>query len=292
MPSIGSLSFGYQTDRGMVREENEDACRIPSAELSLLTERGYLFAVADGVGGHGNGQQASLLTLETLYAHYYGVEPVALERAIQLASMAVRRQALQADIAQDRRMSSTLVAALFFGTAVQIAHVGDSRAYLIRQSQIHQLTNDHSLVQEQVAAGLISAEEARSHQRKNVITRAMGADSAVQPDISLIEQLYAGDVLVLCSDGLTNHVPDETIAQVASQYMPEQAVQLLVQLANQQGGLDNITVEVIRFDPIALASTVTRSRRRRLMLWLVLILIVGLVIGLITWLVLIQLKLL
>jgi len=242
--------LGAQTDRGVAREVNEDAYGLPSAAPELLAARGYLFAVADGVGGHGNGQEASAIVIETLYTQFYGPEEIDLIRAIQLSNMAVRRQALQASTIA-YRMSSTLVALLVSDTRFQIAHVGDSRAYLVRQGAITQLTRDHSLVQEQVQAGLLNATVARTHQQKNVITRAVGGDSTVEVELTAGTDLQPGDSFVLCSDGLTNHVDDTTITEIVSRYAPEQAAPFLVQLANQAGGLDNITVAVIRYAPLA-----------------------------------------
>ena len=286
MPRVGPLLLGIQTDRGLVREENEDAYGIPSVSLELLTARGYLIAVADGVGGHGNGQEASALVITTLYEQYYGAEPITLLRAIQMSNMAVRRQAMQAS-ERNHRMSSTLVTLLFHDRTLQIAHVGDSRAYMVRQGVIYQLTSDHSLVQEQVLAGLLNAESARSHQRKNIITRAVGSDSTVDVDIATNEDLQPGDIFVLCSDGLTNHVDDATIADTASRYAPEQATSLLVQLANQAGGLDNITVAVICYSPRTDHSPfqISGSSRGRgweyTLLWLLLAIGIGGTVGII-----------
>ena len=267
---FGALVVGAHTDRGMVREENEDAFGLPQGEPGLWLSHGYLFAVADGVGGYGGGREASNLTITTLYTAYYGNQDPDLLRAIQHANMAVRRQMLAVGN-QHQRMSSTLVALLFRGSGVEIAHVGDSRAYVIRQGQIQQLTVDHSFVQEQVQAGLMDAEHAQSHQKKNIITRAMGTESYVAADLRAFDELYPGDTFLLCSDGLTNHVPDALISEVVSLYAPMEATQQLVQLANQHGGSDNITVEVIRYDPAP--GTIKRSwlstARQQLHRWLI-----------------------
>ncbi|PDV98100.1 PP2C family protein-serine/threonine phosphatase [Candidatus Chloroploca asiatica] len=281
MPRFGPFIVGACTDRGMVREENEDNYGLPLTSPLLLQERGYLFAVADGVGGYGNGQQASALTIETLYTRYYGEETVSLPQAIQSANMAVRREALQVK-GYDQRMGATLVALLLQDQVLQIAHVGDSRAYLVRQQMIQPLTLDHSFVQEQVQAGLMNAEQARVHQRKNVITRAMGNDSVVTPDMLHITDLQPGDIFILCSDGLNNHVTDLEIATLATQTPPEKAVAQLTQLANQNGGSDNITVMVLKYAPIGkrvgfLGQTEVRPDHQwaRVMLWVLMSLGIG-----------------
>lgn len=274
---LGPLLVGAHTDRGIVREVNEDAYGLPQVAPDLVKTRGYLFAIADGVGGFGNGQEASNLTITTLYTQYYGAEAPDLLHAIQSANMAVRRQTLQVS-ERSGRMGSTLVALLFQESGLQIAHVGDSRAYLIRQGTIRQLTVDHSFVQEQVQAGLLDAEAARSHHKKNVITRAIGTDSSVAVDLSSLDELQPDDIFVLCSDGLTNHVSEATIIDLATRYAPAVAVAALVQLANQNGGSDNITVQVLRYDPTATATQPSTPRQRQwrhTLLWLLITICLG-----------------
>jgi protein phosphatase len=244
---FGNLLVSAGTDRGLMREENEDAFGLPHSEPALWQTHGYIFAIADGVGGYGNGREASDLTIETLYTAYYDSHPPDLLGAIQQANMTVRRRMLTMTN-HNRRMGSTLVALLFHGGEVQVAHIGDSRAYLVRQGAIRQLTVDHSLVQEQLEAGLIDVEHARSHQKKNIITRAMGAESHVAADLNRFAELLTGDTFLLCSDGLTNHVSDEVIADIISKYLPEEATKKLIQIANDHGGSDNITVAVIYCD--------------------------------------------
>jgi protein phosphatase len=281
---MGPLLLGAQTDRGLAREINEDAFGLPSAAPDLLASRGYLCAVADGVGGHGNGQEASATVIASLYGQFYGPEAIDLARAVQLSNMAVRRQALQAS-GHDYRMSSTLVALLICGTTFQIAHVGDSRAYLVRRGAIFQLTSDHSLVQEQVLAGRLDAAAARTHQQKNVITRAMGSDSIVDADLSTSTDLQIGDTFVLCSDGLTNHVDDTVIASLAARYTPDRAAPQLIQLANRAGGLDNITVVLIRYAPSRRLGGGFAVRWKRPLLWLLVSIGGSAVIGLLVLLV-------
>lgn len=245
MPQFGSLHVAWLTHPGQVREQNEDHCMLPNVDEALLQSRGYLFAIADGMGGYGGGQDASRVSLETLYETFYGPDAPSLASAVQSANMAVRRLSMQAG--RDPRMGTTLAAVLLYNHSAVVAHVGDSRVYLIRQGVIEQITRDHSLLQEQLQAGLIAPEQVASFRKKNVITRSMGQHSVVQADFTTIAEIQPDDILLLCSDGLTNLVSDEEIAHMAIHTVPEQAVQALVNLANERGGPDNITVEIIRF---------------------------------------------
>jgi protein phosphatase len=250
MPQIGPLVFDGLSDTGQVRTNNEDSFIIPSGDDPRMQQLGYLFAVADGMGGYGGGQDASQATLHTLHQQFYATPadrpaPDGLRDAVQAANMAVRR--LSMEPGRDSRMGTTLVAVLVYREGVLITHVGDSRAYLVRDGQIVQLTADHSLVQEKVDAGLLNAEQARDFPGKNVLTRSVGSENTAQADYRELTDVQPDDVLVLCSDGLTNMVEDSEICQFAAQQHPEAATSALVQLANERGGPDNITVVIIRF---------------------------------------------
>ena len=291
---VGSLEVVGLSHQGMVREQNEDRWRLPSSEDLHLEERGYLFAVADGMGGYGGGELASSTTLDTLYAQFYGAQAVELPEAIQAANMAVRRLAMQAD--HDARMGTTLVAAWFFGEQLLVAHVGDSRAYIVSHGTIQPITQDHSVVQEQVRAGLLTPAQAAAQQGKNVITRAIGNQSPVEVDYTPVTGLQAGDTVMLCSDGLTNFVADHEIAHITTAYPLAMAAAALVNLANQRGGSDNITVLIMRLqqalldqpqpaETSALAPTL-RLRREHPLLWSGLTLLVMLLVAAGTWLVL------
>ncbi|HMQ34625.1 MAG TPA: protein phosphatase 2C domain-containing protein [Chloroflexaceae bacterium] len=291
MARLGPFEIGCETHPGKVREQNEDASILPPAAQSALGARGYLFAVADGMGGYGGGQEASQVSLATLHEQFYGPESATLADSIQRANMAVRRRSMQPD--HDPRMGSTLVAALFQGDALVVAHVGDSRAYLVRGGAIHQLTEDHSLVQEQVRAGLMRPGEAGPVGGKNVITRSMGSKSVVDAEFTPVPGVQRGDTIVLCSDGLTNMVTDAEIAAAVSAQQPEPAARALVQLANERGGPDNITVQVIRVLSLPFtaqappASGIARTLRMaaprsRLRLVLVIALLVVVIAGLVT----------
>jgi len=242
------------TDVGVTRRHNEDSFHVDN-EIGL-------FVVADGVGGQNAGEVASRMSVEVIKTHFRKARDESvpfvgqpdkkmseatnrLASAIRLANQVVHESSKSNPAMKG--MGSTVVAITVTDSGnLAIAHAGDSRAYLLRHGGIFQLTNDHSLVAEQVRQGLISEEEARNSKVKNVITRALGAMEEV--DVDMDEQpLEDGDMVLLCSDGLTNMVDDDTIQGIieASQSM-EDACSRLIKLANQNGGKDNITAVLAR----------------------------------------------
>lgn len=233
---FGGLDVAWRTHAGRVRNENEDAIGIPtSAPPDLIRQRGYLFALADGVGGYSGGKEASFTTIATLYEQFYGAAPCTLHHAMQVANMTVRRLSMQPGY--DTRMGSTLVVACFHESQIVIGHVGDSRAYLVRHDTIHQLTTDHVALHP-------SAND--PSQQKMMVTRSIGNESMIQPDFLTISDVYPYDTIVLCSDGLSNLVEDMEIAHAVTTHTLDIAATLLLDLANERGGFDNITVVLIR----------------------------------------------
>jgi serine/threonine protein phosphatase PrpC len=241
---VGSLS-----DPGQVRELNEDYFGTPETmEISpeLVEQEGRLYAVADGMGGHAAGEVASQQAVSALFEKYYA-SPSAeiierMKEAIETANAQVHAQA-----SLDRAkagMGTTLVAAVLQGDDLYVANVGDSRAYLVREQSIEQVTRDHSWVNEQVQAGIITEQEAREHLYRNIITRSLGTKPEVDIDF-FQRQLQPGDVLVLCCDGLSNEVQDDEIARIVSTNSAQKATQKLIDLANQRGGPDNVTAVVV-----------------------------------------------
>lgn len=227
------LASSARTDTGRRRRRNEDAlvCEPP------------LFAIADGMGGAQAGEVASRLAAETLREQELG-DLSALEQTVELIREANRRvYAYSSENASARGMGTTMTVALVEGNRVTIGHVGDSRAYLLRDEQLTQLTQDHSLVAELVRSGRLSAEEAERHPRRSVITRALGTDSEVEVDVFSL-QGQEGDLFLLCSDGLTSMVSDEAIASLlaAARAGLDDAAKQLVDAANHAGGEDNISV--------------------------------------------------
>jgi PPM family protein phosphatase len=241
------------TDVGRQRQHNEDTF--------LLEQNARLFVVADGMGGHAAGEIASRIATDSIsefilhtveedgtwphgYDEHYSRSTNRLMAALKMANTRVL-EAMRKD-ARLRGMGTTVVAGLFDGKTASIAHVGDSRAYLVRDSQMSRITNDHSWVFEQVQAGMLTEAEAEKHPLRNVITRALGGALTVNPDASEIE-VRDGDLFLLCSDGLTGMVPeDEILRIVVENDNLEEACRCLIDLANQRGGHDNVTAILVR----------------------------------------------
>ncbi len=241
------LKFGAKTDLGRVRENNEDKFDYYEPEdPTLLATRGCLFAVADGMGGHAAGQIASELALKTLISHYYDSlnddVPTSILEAFCSANETINQLAQM--IPERSGMGTTLTAAVLVEDRVYVGQVGDSRAYVIRGGEIRQVTYDHSWVAEQVRMGGMTAEEAELSPYRNIITRSIGTQPTVEPDV-FVERAQAGDTWVLCSDGLTGHVTDAEILQIVPGRPPTEAARQLIELANSRGGRDNVTVFVL-----------------------------------------------
>ncbi|MGZ4690018.1 MAG: Stp1/IreP family PP2C-type Ser/Thr phosphatase [Acidimicrobiia bacterium] len=227
------LISGGATDQGQVREANEDGY--------VVDRRLQLFAVADGMGGHRAGEVASATALEALRAAV--ASGTGIGDAITSANAAVHGKA--SDDVELHGMGTTLTAIVPDGNGVLIGHVGDSRAYLLRDGELRQLTTDHSLVEELVREGRLTEEQAAVHPQRSIITRALGVEGNVEVDVYPVA-LQPGDRLMLCSDGLTTMVRPNDIAAVLRQESdPTRAANLLVDAANAAGGEDNITTIVI-----------------------------------------------
>jgi serine/threonine protein phosphatase PrpC len=249
------LEVAELTDVGRRRDSNEDSMtRLVPKDPKLMERKGAIFVVADGMGGHAAGEVASEIAVETIREEYY--EAVSdevteiLTQAIKQANQVIYDRAIE----QTARagMGTTCVAVVIRGAVAYIANVGDSRVYLIRDGQLRQVTNDHSWVAEQVRAGMLTDEQARTHAHRNVITRALGTQPEVEADL-FVEVLQDGDHLLLCSDGLSGPVSDEEINRIISSAPAQEAVRALIAQANEQGGPDNITallVHVVEVPPL------------------------------------------
>jgi len=239
------IHFFAKSDIGKVRTANEDYFLNEK-----IGDNEFLFIVADGMGGHQAGDVASRLASETFFETYKSLRKKntailnSLELAVRKANTVVFKKAA-ADVAK-RGMGTTFSAVIIAGMKAFIAHVGDSRVYLIRKNKIKKITTDHSFVEKLVEEGRISADEARDHPQKNVLYMSLGARETFSPEIMSNIILEDGDALVMCSDGLSNMLADDTILNVAVDDYPETAADTLVKLANAKGGTDNITVQVIR----------------------------------------------
>jgi protein phosphatase len=241
-----------QSDRGRTRSVNED--------YYLVDPDGSFFVVADGMGGHGNGEVASRVAVQAMAKHLGDKAPTARpwstsaartdrNRARLLTAVRVANREVLAEVEKDGAlagMGATLVALLLDGESALIAHVGDSRAYRLRDGELEKLTEDHTWVHEQVSAGLLSEDEARLHPFRSVVTRAVGGAENVEVDVDRVD-LQPGDLVLLCSDGLNAVLSDEEIAQhMARQLSLEELSLQLVESANEGGGPDNITVVLLK----------------------------------------------
>jgi len=245
------------TDVGVKRTNNEDNYLI-NDELSL-------FVVCDGMGGHVGGEFASAIAVNTVEEVLTSIEiqpdgeafdpqahdsPVELMReklryAIRLAGKRIYEKAEEEP--EYKGMGTTCLALMVDNGNAFIAHVGDSRGYLVRDGRIEQLTEDHSLVNERLRAGLITEEEAKNHKLKNIITRSLGFMEDVEIDLQ-VRAIRRGDLFVLCSDGLSNLVETAEIGEITLDHSPQQASRTMIELACERGGDDNVTVVVVRVD--------------------------------------------
>ncbi len=232
------VRIGERSDIGLRREVNQDKHGTNQGDY------GILLVVCDGMGGHTAGEVASQVAVATILAKVSAEPPPedALRDAFIVANEHVYAEG-------HGSMGTTGVAALLRRNMLYVANVGDSRAYLVRQGQIQQISQDHSFVSDQVAAGLMTPEQARHSNVRNIITRALGHLPEVEVDTFSLP-LRAGDTVVLSSDGMHGLVDDDEIAEITAMLPPDDAVERLVATANERGGIDNITVMVAQIDEI------------------------------------------
>jgi len=248
-----AIEIVRQTNPGMVRTHNEDSI-THDADIGLVV-------LADGMGGYNAGEVASGMAVAMVAAEMKqalsSVQPYDLDASSEpIAASLLLDNARKANAAifqasqsqpQCAGMGTTLVAALFYDNRISVVHVGDSRMYRLRGGKYEQVTKDHSLLQEQIDSGLISKEDAKLSRNKNLVTRAVGIDPDVEPEVHTYEAL-TGDIYLLCSDGLSDMVGDESVGQTL--IMLEANLQLaadqLVQMANDNGGRDNISVILVK----------------------------------------------
>ncbi len=253
-----TISCGAVSDRGRVRANNEDHF--------LVDEKNNIFIIADGMGGHRSGEVASKMACDVIAKNlatvlqqkadgngetmvFGGNDPALSEVAnFAVSSIKIANEVIyeaSVSYSQNKGMGTTLVLTLYLNNSYIICWVGDSRAYLVRQGQLSQLTRDHSVVQEQIDKGLITAQQAESSEYKNVLTRALGTDTNVVP--GLVEKEAAGgDFVLLCTDGLTKMLSDEQIlAHFNDDTTPQSIADQLVAAANEAGGRDNVSAIVL-----------------------------------------------
>jgi len=253
---VVQIVSGGVSDVGRVRTNNEDAFRIVEAQ--------NLFILSDGMGGEAHGEVASAMAVDTIAKYCaepseakdegvtlhgsalesWGPQTKKLQNAVFQANFAIYQSAQEHP--EQRGMGATLTAGWVNGNKLSLAHVGDSRAYLLRTGSLQQLSSDHSLVAEQVRRGILTPQQAEESDMQSVLLRALGAHPEVDVDVEEID-LIPRDVLLFCSDGLTRMVTEPEIAgTLQAETDPVAAAQKLVDLANERGGLDNVTVVVAR----------------------------------------------
>jgi serine/threonine protein phosphatase PrpC len=245
------LEFAELSDPGLSREHNEDFLgHVLPASPAQVQSQGWLFALADGVGGQEKGEEASRRAIETVLAGFQkipkGVMHVSLlPRLVQEANLAVYDLG-HSQHAKGPRMASTLVTcALRFDSAV-ISHVGDSRCYLFRNGSGAPLTRDHTMADEQVRLGILSQADAAAGDGRHILTRSLGGEMFVAAD-TITVNVTPGDVLLLCSDGLHGYVPDPRIQRILNTHTSlERAAAALIAAAHEAGGYDNVSVQLIR----------------------------------------------
>jgi protein phosphatase len=234
------------SDVGQKRRHNEDYVGFYEPRgIADLEAHGRLYVLADGVGGATAGDIASKYAVKRIIHTYYQSAGQnsgdRLRRVIEGANAEIFAQNLGRP--DNREMATTVVAAIIRGNELIVANVGDSRAYLIRDEIIEQITEDHSLMNEMIKDGAITAEQAATHPYRNVIMRSVGAHETVQVDV-FVRQHSPGDILILCSDGLTRLVNNRELVDIARASPPAEAARQLVALANERGGDDNISVSI------------------------------------------------
>ncbi len=264
MSNARKLTIALRSDKGRVRELNEDAVG-QAAELGLVV-------LADGMGGHNAGEVASALAVSTILesmragwpyraelpAEDSTPEGVLLRRSVEVAHGAIREMADSQP--QYEGMGTTVVACLFWNSRIIVAHVGDSRLYRLRGNELRQVTRDHSLIEDLIAKGFYSREEARQNVRRNILTRALGSGDSITVDV-LGEAAEAGDIYLLCSDGLTEMVSDEEIRLTLQKFSAslDRAAEELVAQANKHGGKDNVSVALVRVEQGFLGKSLYQS---------------------------------
>jgi len=257
-----SVKVAGLTDQGKARANNEDAVWVDP--------RRNLLIVADGMGGHQSGEIASGMAIKTIPSNFeqlakagtageivdkrFSEDTNRLGFCVKMANQMIFEAAKR--YPQDHGMGTTCTAALISDGRLSLAHVGDSRCYLIRRSEMEQLTQDHSLVMEQVRHGLLSKDDEAVQRGQNILTRSLGTEAEVRIDLEE-RPLFPGDVVLLCSDGLGKELNDEQVLHVVNETAdPAALAKRLVDLANAAGGRDNITVAVARIDKASLGESI------------------------------------
>jgi len=243
-----SIKYFGASDIGLVRTENQDSFgKFPKDDLNIYQPKGILFMVADGMGGHSGGKEASQTAVYVVGSEYFSFDSEIISSALLYAFKKANYKINQTsqEALQFRKKGTTCSALVIENDKAHIAHVGDSKIYKISNGNIIQFTNDHTEVGEMVRKKIITEEEAKNHPSKSVLIRAMGIEADIEVDLIENILISGGDSFVLCSDGLGKVLPEE-IKKIVSDHTEEEACKKLIALANERGGNDNVTVEVIK----------------------------------------------
>ena len=243
------IDSGNCTDIGLARSDNQDFLgKFPEDGGDGPNPKGQLFVVADGMGGHKAGREASELAVNTIGHAYYSAPtesiPESLQHAFQAANDKIYSQSTTS--AEHSGMGTTCTALVLKDEHAYIGHIGDSRVYRISKERIVQLTNDHSNVAEMQRRGMITKEEAKYHPERSLLYRALGSRAVAEIDIIDDIDLGADEYFLMCTDGLFNHVEDQEMKKIVTENDPQKASEALVKLSNDRGGTDNITIQIVR----------------------------------------------
>lgn len=239
------------TDKGLKREINEDSVGSHEPQDSAqIKKSGCLYVVADGLGGHEYGEKASALAVETLLKVYFEAPDIAPEKRLRDIIQQINQSLIsftKKNLQEGQKTATTVVAAVVRKNSLLAANVGDSRAYLIRDGKIRQVTNDHSLVGELVRAGTITEVEAQESKFKNRLSRSVGSDPKLEVELYPPISLRQGDIILLCTDGLTQYATAQILLEAASVGTAKEIAERLIRFAKSKGGTDNITAAVIKY---------------------------------------------
>lgn len=273
-----NIEYAGCTDIGVVRTENQDSYgKFPADDLNLDSDRGQLFIVADGVGGHAGGKEASSMAVEVIESIFLGSgssdKAELLKNAIEEANLRIYKKS--ADSINLLRMATTCSALLLKGDKGTIGHVGDSRIYKVEDNHIELLTTDHTQVQELLKKGIITGKEAENYPSKSVLARAVGIEEKVKVDIIENIKLKAGQYFILCSDGL-GQVPADELLKIVQGNSPEESCEKLIALALERGGKDNITVLIIKMvgEKVIHTGNPVRNKNNHNQLYIILIVLI------------------
>jgi len=245
-----AITYASLSDKGLQRTSNQDSYGVfPEDRFAFLEPKGQLFIVADGVGGQTGVKKTSEVAINIVRQVYFADQTeevsISLRRALESANEKIFHNAGSGIPFQ--KFGSTCTALVLTKDHAYIAHIGDSRIYRISNNNIEQLTQDHTEVEEKLRTGFLTKDEAKNHPERSILSRALGVELIAEVDIQENIPLRSGDYYALCTDGLGKVSPEE-IKDIVLSNSPQEACELLVQLANQRGGEDNITVQVVRIN--------------------------------------------